>query len=71
MDFKAFRRKTIPEAIEAFRMEAFKELNLEETPENLDTFQKAWKYGYSGGYEEVFEHFRDLVGIYRENGGEI
>jgi len=71
IDFKRYKRMTNQETVEAFRMEAFKELDLDDTVENNDLFQKAWRYGYSGGYEEVFEHLRDLVVIFRETSGEF
>lgn len=67
IDFKRFKRMTNQNTVEVFRMEAFKELDLDD---NLDTnhlFQLAWRHGYAGGYEEVFEHFKDLVDIMREN----
>lgn len=69
IDFKKFKRMANNETTEAFRMEAFKELDLEDTVESNELFQKAWRYGYDGGHEEVFEHLRDLVAIQRETSG--
>lgn len=67
MDFKKYGHNTDAQTIEKFRLDAFKELNVEENSETNHVFQRAWSYGHGGGYEEVFEHFRDLVGILREN----
>lgn len=69
MNFKAYGRMTNTRTMEQFRLDMFKELNVEDTPEMNGAFARAWSYGYEGGHEEVFEHFRDLVAIFRETQG--
>lgn len=67
LDFKKYKRMSSAITEEIFRQDALEALDLKDNIENNHLFQKAWAYGYSGGYEEVFEHLRDLVGIIREN----
>lgn len=71
LNFKKYGRMSSSKTEEQFRLDAFEALNLDETPENNEMFQRAWSYGYGGGYEEVFEHLRDLVAIIRENDNDI
>ena len=66
MNFKKYGRKQDAVTIETFRLDMFKTLKVEETSEMREMFQRAWKYGHSYGYEEVYEHFRGLLDIYLE-----
>jgi hypothetical protein len=67
MNFKKYGRKQDAVTIETFRLDMFKELDVEETSEMREMFQRAWRYGHSFGYDEVFEHFKGLLDIYLES----
>lgn len=64
MNFQKYGRTTDSVTVERFRLDTFEELKVEETPTMNELFTRAWNYGHSYGYEEVFEHFKGLLGIY-------
>jgi hypothetical protein len=64
MKFKKYGRPITSQAIEAFRLDLFAELEVDESQDMNELFQRAWKYGHEFGLEEVYYHFVDLVGIF-------
>ncbi|NJO48159.1 MAG: hypothetical protein HC840_00425 [Leptolyngbyaceae cyanobacterium RM2_2_4] len=71
MNLKAYHNKNNAQTVEAFRLELFKETGVEETQENIDLYQRAWKHGYEGGFEEVYFHFVDLLDMMQDASGQI
>lgn len=61
MNLGAYKDASNPKTIEAFRLELFKELEIQETKHNLNLFTRAWQYAHLGGFEEVYFMFVDLV----------
>ena len=44
-----------------FQNDLFEEYGVSDNPKKFKCFELAWEYGHSSGYEEVYNHFGDLV----------
>lgn len=71
MIFAVYQNQNNPDTVEAFRLQMFKELEAEETPQNLALYERAWKNGHEGGFEEVYYHFVDLLDMQQDASGQL
>lgn len=71
MNILAYKNANNPETVEAFKAEMFKEFGVVESPKTLELFDRAWKHGHEGGFEEVYYHFGDLLDMLEDASGQI
>lgn len=50
---------------EEFKNDLYKEFCVEDNPKREQAFQIAWEYGHSSGYEDVCNHFCNIVDLIR------
>lgn len=49
------------DAVERFKIDLFKELDISNHPKREELFSLAWEYGHSFGFSEVYGHATDFV----------